>query len=92
VVTAAEDGGELRGWPDGTVRIEEPLTERVESSAAPKHEVVAVLHLREQQVVPRLAAPFSRGEEGRERVDHDLIGFGPPEIALHDLIAPLAVG
>ncbi len=64
---AAEDHGDFLGLPDGTIHIQEPLGELVHSGAAMEDEVVAVLHLREEQ--PVLAAcrlTLPGGEEGSE--------------------------
>ena len=65
--TGAEDQGEFVGSTDGAVGVEEPLLKDIDGSATTKDEVVAELHLREEE--PVLAArvfSLSRGEEGCE--------------------------
>jgi hypothetical protein len=64
---AAEDHGDLFGLPDVPIQVQQPLGEFIHGGAAMKDQVVAILHLGEEQTMltPSVFA-FLVGDEGSE--------------------------
>ena len=65
---AAEDHGDLLGLTDGSIQVQQPFGEFIHRGAAMEDEVVAILHLREEEAMLTTSMlPFLVGDERSER-------------------------
>ena len=63
----AKDHGDLLGLADGPIHVQQAFREFVHGGTAEEDQIVAVLHLREEQsMLTADLSSFLRGEEGRE--------------------------